>query len=55
MLGAGHHLTPDWILEKLEPVWAVVGGVILSLLAVATAVGFHETLVARLFEWSIEG
>ncbi|MEM7321626.1 MAG: hypothetical protein AAF531_00950 [Actinomycetota bacterium] len=55
ILGAAHHLVPDRILEKLEPVWAVLGGVLLSLLALATAVGFHETLVARLFEWSLDG
>jgi len=53
VLGALHHLTPDWILERLEPIWAVAGGVLLSLLAIATALGYHETLVGHLFEWSV--
>lgn len=54
VLGAVHHLVPDWILEKLEPAWAVLGGVILSLLALATVFGYHETLVGHLFEWSVD-
>lgn len=54
VLGAVHHLLPDTLLEKLEPVWAVVGGLILTLLAVATAVGLHEDLVSKLFEWSVD-
>lgn len=53
VLAAAHHLTPDWILEKLEPIWAVVGGTLLALLAVATAVGLHDDLVGKLFEWSV--
>jgi hypothetical protein len=52
-LAAVHHLTPDWILEKLEPIWAVVGGSLLALLSVATAVGLHDDLVGKLFEWSV--
>jgi hypothetical protein len=52
-LAAIHHLTPDWILEKLEPVWAVVGGTALALLALATAFGLHDDLVGKLFEWSV--
>ena len=52
-LAAVHHLTPDWILEKLEPIWAVFGGTLLALLAVATAVGLHDDLVGKLFEWSV--
>ena len=55
VLGAAHHLVPDWILAKLEPVWAVVGGTALALLAVATAVGLHDDLVGKLFEWSVAG
>lgn len=53
VLAAGHHLTPDWILEKLEPVWAVVGGLLLTLLALATAIGWHDDLVGKLFQWSV--
>ncbi len=52
-LAAIHHLIPDWILEKLEPIWAVVGGTALALLSVATAVGLHDDLVGKLFEWSL--
>lgn len=54
VLGAVHSLLPDKILEKLEPAWAVIGGVLLALLALATAVGLHEDLVSKLFEWSID-
>jgi hypothetical protein len=53
VLGAAHHLTPDWVLEKLEPVWAVVGGTGLAILAVATALGLHDDLVGKLFQWSL--
>lgn len=53
VLAALHHLTPDWVLEKLEPVWAVVGGLLLALLSVATAVGFHDEIVGRLFQMSV--
>ncbi|MGH1491599.1 MAG: hypothetical protein ACRBK7_19745 [Acidimicrobiales bacterium] len=52
-LAAIHHLIPDWILEKLEPVWSVIGGTALALLSVATAVGLHDDLVGKLFEWSV--
>ena len=51
LLAALHRLTPDAILERLEPVWAVVGGTLLALLAVATAVGLQDDLVDRLFDW----
>lgn len=51
LLAAIHHLTPDTILERIEPVWAVFGGTVLALLAVATAAGFHDELVNRLVEW----
>lgn len=52
LLAAAHHLTPDAILERLEPVWAVVGGSLLALLALATAVGLHDELVAELAAWN---
>lgn len=54
VLGAVHHLLPDSLLERLEPAWAVLGGVLLTLLALTTAVGLHEDLVSQLFEWSID-
>ncbi len=52
-LAAAHHLTPDWLLEMVEPPLSVVGGIVLGALAVATAIGFHDTLVGWLFQWSI--
>ncbi len=52
-LGALHHLVPDRILVKLEPIWAVVGGAGLALLSLATAVELHDDLVGKLFEWSV--
>lgn len=52
-LAAIHHLVPDWILERVEPIWSIVGGFVLSGLAVATAFGYHETILGWLFEWSV--
>lgn len=52
VLAAIHHLTPDPILERLEPVWAVAGGTLLALLAVTTAAGFSDELVGRLADWA---
>ncbi len=52
-LGAIHHLTADWFLELVEPPLSIVGAALLVMLAVATAVGFHETMLASLFEWSL--
>ncbi len=54
VLGAVHHLLPERVLEKMEPAWAVIGGVLLTLLALATALGLHEDLVSKLFEWSVD-
>lgn len=52
--GAVHHLVPDRILERIEPVWAVGGAVLIGLLSLATAVGLHDELVGQLFRWSLE-
>ena len=52
-LAALHHLIPEWILERVEPIWSIVGGFVLAGLAVATAVGYHETIVGWLFQWSV--
>lgn len=54
IVGAIHHLLPASTLQKVKPFLAVIGGVLLSLLALATAFGLHETLVAKLFEWSVD-
>jgi len=53
ILAGLHHLTPDWILDQAEPIWSIVGGFILTGLAVATALGYHETIIGWLFEWSV--
>lgn len=53
VLGAIHHLLPERILDKLETVWVVIGGGLLALLALATAFGLHESLISKLFEWSV--
>ena len=52
VLGAAHHLIPDRFLERLEPLWAPVGALVLIGLSLTTALGWHEALVGRLFEWS---
>lgn len=52
VLSAIHRLTPDAILERLEPIWAVAGGTLLAILAVLTAAGLHEELTTRLVLWS---
>ena len=52
-LAAIHHLVPDWILERVEPIWSIIGGFVLAGLAVATALGYHETIIGWLFEWSV--
>ncbi len=48
-----HHLIPDWVLERVEPIWAIVGGVVLAGMALATAVGYHTTIIGWLFNWSV--
>lgn len=53
VLAAVHHLIPDWVLAKLEPIWAVIAGTSLALLSLATAIGLHDDLVSKLFEWSV--
>jgi cytochrome c biogenesis protein CcdA len=52
-LAAAHHLIPDWLLEMVEPPLSVLGGIVLGVMAVAAAIGFHDTLVGWLFQWSI--
>ena len=52
-LAALHHLLPDWMLERVEPIWAIAGGVVLSGMAIATALGYHETIIGWLFRWSV--
>lgn len=51
-LAAIHHLIPEWMLDRAEPAWAVIGGVVLAVLAFSTAIGLHEDFVSRLYLWS---
>lgn len=54
VMAAAHHLTPDWILDRIEPYWAILGGAVLTVLAVATVAGLHDDVVGKLFEWSVD-
>ncbi len=53
LFAAVHHLTPDELLERVEPVWSIVGGAVLTAFGIAMAFGVHETLVGYLFRWSL--
>ena len=46
-------LIPEWIAESTERALAVVGGVVLAVIAVATAVGLHDDVIGQLFQWSL--
>jgi cytochrome c biogenesis protein CcdA len=54
-LGAVHHLVPEHLRDRAEPWLGPVGALALGALALATALGLHDDLVGKLFEWSIEG
>lgn len=54
VVGAVHHLVPDKVMGRIEPALAALGGMVLGLLAIATALGFHDELVGQLFEWSVD-
>ena len=51
---AGIRLIPESIAESTETTLAIVGGVILAVMAVATAVGLHDDVVGQLFQWSLK-
>ncbi|MEL6986075.1 MAG: hypothetical protein AAFO29_26840, partial [Actinomycetota bacterium] len=53
-VGALHHLVPEQHREWAEPWMAGVGALALGALALATAVGLHDDLVGKLFEWSLD-
>lgn len=46
-------LIPEWMVESVQPVLAVLGGTVLAVMAVATAAGLHDDIVGRLFQWSL--
>ena len=52
-LGAVVHVLPTRVIEPLRPALATVGGVVLTILAAATAAGFHDEVVSRLTRWSL--
>ncbi len=52
ILGAALSLTPTQQLERAGQLLAGMGGGLLSLLAIATAVGWHDELVSQLVQWS---
>lgn len=54
-IGAVHHLVPERYREAAEPWLAGIGAIALGALALATALGLHDDLVGKLFEWSLEG
>jgi len=51
--GSLHHLTADHILEIIEPPLSIVGALVMTALAFAALTGAHDTLVGKLFEWSV--
>ena len=46
-------LFPRWILDPARSALAILGGTVLSVLAVATAVGLHDDLVGQHIRWSL--
>ncbi len=52
-LGAASTLLPERLRERARPAVAVVGGAVLATMALATAAGLHDEVVARLIRWSL--
>jgi cytochrome c biogenesis protein CcdA len=52
-LGALLRVLPTRFIEPARPALAAVGGVVLTVMAVATAAGFHDEIVDRLTRWSL--
>lgn len=46
-------LAPEWIMDSIDSWLAVIGGTVLAVIAVATAVGLHDDVVGKLFQWSL--
>lgn len=47
------HVLPPRLIDSARPALAAIGGVVLTVMAVATAAGFHDEVVDRLFRWSL--
>ncbi len=54
VVGALQFLAPESWRERLHLIGSVIGGALLALLGLATAVGLHEDLVSQLFLWSVD-
>ncbi len=52
ILGAALSLTPAPQLQRVEQLLVGMGGGLLTLLAIATAMGWHDELVSQLVQWS---
>ena len=52
-LAAIVELFPRWLLDPARSALAVIGGAVLAVMSVATAVGLHDDIVGRLILWSL--
>lgn len=52
-LGALLRVLPARLIEPVRPALTAIGGVVLTVMAVATAAGFHDEVVDRLTRWSL--
>lgn len=52
-LAAAMHLIPEPLFLPIRPFMMAIGGSVLGLLAIATAVGLDDDLVSQLVEWSL--
>jgi cytochrome c biogenesis protein CcdA len=53
VLGALFRVLPARVVDPARPALAALGGVVLMVMAVATASGFHDEVVDRLTRWSL--
>lgn len=53
LVAAGMHLIPDGLFLPARPFMMAIGGAVLGLLALGTAVGFDDEIVSQLVEWSL--
>lgn len=52
IVGAALSLTPARKFERAARILSTIGGGLLTLLAIATAVGWHDEVVSQLVQWS---
>ena len=53
LLAAAFHLIPAPLFLPIRPFMMAIGGTVLGLLAIATAMGLDDDLVSQLVEWSL--